>query len=81
MSELVDEKSHQSSLLLYLKKYITNKIALLPVLYGKKILELKNLDLKNVYGLEVGECVLIYDSASILNNYTFKVTHITETEF
>lgn len=75
MSELVDEKSHQSSLLLYLKKYIMNKIALLPVLYGKKILELKNLDLKNVYGLEVGECVLIYDSASILNNYTFKVTY------
>lgn len=73
--ETKDEISHQSKLLNYLKQYILNKIDSLPVTYGKKIMELKNLDVKNTHGLEIANCILIYDSASIPNNYTFKVTY------
>jgi hypothetical protein len=70
-----DKDSHQTKLLMYLKQYISQRLDMTPTILGKKVLEMKNLDMKNVYGLETVECLLIYDPLTILNTFTFKVVY------
>lgn len=56
--EIEDTKTKLYS---YITAFTKNKLGQAPLIQGKKIVELKQLDIYNYYGLKIGECALIYD--------------------
>ena len=75
--DVVSKDTYREKLFSYLKQYIVDSLAKQTFTYeGKKILELKGLNIRNHYGLEIAECILVHDpSIATRYQYLFKCSY------